>query len=77
MIDDDGESLFHYVVKRRETESIQIFIRAAIKHFANDLSFLSQKNRQGRTAFDEAASLYGEDKVSSIIRQCGLQIWPR
>ena len=41
----ENQPLFHFIVKKREVkyESMQLFLRAALKHFSNDLGFLFQK----------------------------------
>ena len=70
--DNDGKVIFHAIIEQREAndESIQIFLRTALKHFPNELGLLFQKDRRGRTAVEVAISRHDKDTVFKAIRQC-------
>jgi hypothetical protein len=66
-----GLPIIHALIKYREgIECFQVFFKAALNHYPQDLGLLFQKDNAGATACDRAFDKYGKDETMKAIGEC-------
>jgi hypothetical protein len=66
----DGLPILHALIKGRPIECFQVFFKAALKHYPQDLGLLFQKDSDGKTACEGAFDKYGKDETMKAIGEC-------
>jgi hypothetical protein len=66
----DGLPITHALIKDRPIESFQVFFKAALNHYPQDLGLLFQQDNAGETACERAFDKYGKDETMRAIGEC-------
>jgi hypothetical protein len=65
-----GLPIIHAVIKDYTFEHFKIFLKAALKHYPQDLGLLFQKDNAGKTACERAFEKHGKDETMKAIGEC-------
>ena len=67
----DGLPIVHALIKYREgIECFQVFFKAALNHYPQDLGLLFEKDNDGKTACERAFDKFGKDRTTKAIGEC-------
>jgi hypothetical protein len=67
----DGLPIVHALIEYREgIEWFQVFFKAALNHYPQDLGLLFQQDNDGKTACERAFDKYGKDETMRAIGEC-------
>jgi hypothetical protein len=65
-----GLPIAHALIKDWPIEYFEVFLKAALKHYPQDLGLLFQKDSDGKTACEGAFDKYGKDETMKAIGEC-------
>jgi hypothetical protein len=65
-----GLPIIHARIKEDTIECFQVFLKAALNHYPQDLGLLFQQDNDGQTACERAFDKYGKDETMKAIREC-------
>jgi hypothetical protein len=65
-----GLPIVHALIKDWPIESFQVFFKAALNHYPQDLGLLFQKDNDGKTACERAFEKHGKDRTMKAIGEC-------
>jgi hypothetical protein len=66
----DGLPITQAVIKDRPIKSFQVFFKAALNHYPQDLGLLFEKDNDGKTACERAFDKFGKDRTTKAIGEC-------
>jgi hypothetical protein len=66
----DGLPIIHALIKGWPIEHFKVFLKAALKHYPQDLGLLFQKDSDGQTASERAFDKFGKDETMKAIGEC-------
>jgi len=66
----DGVPIIHALIKEGVINHFELFFKAALNHYPQDLGLLFQKDNAGETAFERAFDKFGKDRTMRAIGRC-------